>query len=453
MRTLGEHQRARSATAIFAAVALFVAACGGSDETPATPAPAAPAPAPAPTGPDLDPQVTTEDITLTIWIGRADYEPDQTFAAFTERYPNITLDIQLVRLESATTDFFRAFQAGNDPDAFMIEIDTWKALAEAGVIRDMSDMWAVWEFQDKESWDDATFPAFNELKDENGSWGWVSNTQPHAMAYRTDYFAAAGLKYPPKTWEDVLTAARALATDSISGYGMSFARRGPRQDFYTHYFAMGGQVVDNLPLLSSEAGVYMCDFWQTLHRERLISPESFTWGSGDYRGQFMAGNIAQVEGGPNVLPRFAQELDYGTQWDVIPNPYREGAQADYRQKLVSVPYLVSANTEYPYETSLLFRWLAEPEIAFSIARRYLPATSVKVLTEMLPEEQPWMRKPEMQAAFGIGVENFVQGVPSHPQALEVAEVLNDFVQACGQRTTEPAAIISAEHDARLAPFR
>jgi len=321
-----------------------------------------------------------EEVVVNVWFGRDNWIPTDKFETLRQRYPHITVNTDIIPLEDATTEYLRAHGAGQAPDIVSVESTERVPLARAGTLRDMTDMFDRWREEDPELYD-----TLQDIAWEDGSWdgvpyGVALSSQTAWYAYRVDLFEGAGLD-PPKTFDDVLDAARMLSEPGLNGLCIVLSRRrGTRAELFQHFMAMGGQFEDGIPVLDSDAGHALVDFLQTLTREGLITEESYAWGSGDMRGAFISGNCAMAEGSPNVLPTWAEDQPWREFWDVVPTPHRADAPETFQQAIASWGWYVNSETEHPYEASLVLRYLAEPEFLGEVHRRYVPTSSDAVWT-------------------------------------------------------------------------
>lgn len=411
------------------------------------PEPAAPTEPSAPDEPEAAPGPTDEEITITIWLGRDEYVPVDQFAGFTDLYPNITIEYDVVPTEQATTEYLRTFQAGQEPDIILIDADQRGPIVVAGGFRDMSDMIERWEQEDPElynslfqfAWDEASFAG-------EGPYGVALNASSQWHVVRTDLYEEFGIPFPDETFDDVLEASRIIKEGTggeVYGYGAAFGRREPRAEFLAHFFAVGGQFdEDDLPILDAEGPIYQCEFYQTLFREELIPADAFAWsGGGDVRGPFLDGLYAIGEQSELAYPGYQEVYEYGTEFRSQRMPHRPGAEDEFRQPQAGFGYFVSANAEWPYEASLLLRWLATPEILGHVHRTYISSTSGAVWDEVAAneaDERPWL--PDLAPHIPA-----ITNIPATAVQLQMYTVLQDVMQACGSETERPAAEIMAQY--------
>lgn len=121
-----------------------------------------------------------------------------------------------------------------------------------------------------------------------GQWNGLQVGIPWRDAARILYwnkqlFDEAGLEGPPKTWDELLAAAKALTTDEVWGYALQ-GQSGQQGaiEFFTMLYSWGGSLLneDNTrAAFNSEAGVSALEFYVDLiHKHRVAPPDSANWG-------------------------------------------------------------------------------------------------------------------------------------------------------------------------------
>ncbi len=381
-------------------------------------------------------------VQLTVWFGRQDFIPDDAFAGFHERYPNIRVNVDVVPLEEALEQASMAIAAGHGPDILQIDSRRLAPLAEAGYLMDITEILDAWEAEDPESFNAISGTGWEHAIHYGTPHGVALSAGPFNHVYRMDWLEEAGLSVP-ETWEEVLDVARAL---NEGEHRRGYALRGPTSSvwFHSHYQAMGGQFDEiGVIQLDSEPGIYALEFYQTLVREELVSEDVLAWGSGDMRAAFITGRAAQAPIGTNIFPDIQEELEYGVEWGAIPPPYREGAQDQWQYSSLGWPHLVTSSTDHPEEAGLVLRYLAEHDQAMSIAVRYQPTTVLSVYEDpAFIEANPWSE--EFIAPFDEMVR-----VPSH----ERHEAMNDLImdamgEVMSNMDADPAEV-AARYQAQL----
>jgi multiple sugar transport system substrate-binding protein len=154
---------------------------------------------------------------------------------------------------------------------------------------------------------------------------WKSN--PVVIFYNKDMFAKAGLDAEnPKlsTYADFIDTSKKLVAAGVSKVAIQPAPTSEffqtQFDFYPLYAAAsnGKQIVqDNKSTFADQAGYDVADFWQTMYKDKLSSPEQYTGDS------FAAGNSAMAIVGP-----WAVSVYKDVNWGAVPVPTKEGTPAD-----------------------------------------------------------------------------------------------------------------------------
>lgn len=202
------HRRAGIAGRLgaLAMVAVLAGACSGSGASGA----------PASAG-GSGASASAEPITLhALFMKQAAYSDVDIQAmtkAFTDKNPNITIVPDFVAYESlhdkTVTD-----QVGGQGTYDLVLIDTpWPAeFAKAGIVRDITDKIPA-DFRSgvfDSAWTAATY--------QGKTYGvpWINDSK--FFFYNKKMLSDAGITTPPKTWDDVLTAAKAIKAKGIVQY-------------------------------------------------------------------------------------------------------------------------------------------------------------------------------------------------------------------------------------------
>jgi ABC-type glycerol-3-phosphate transport system substrate-binding protein len=379
--------RTRRFIVLVAVVVLALSACTGADDE---------------TGGDEEASGGAGDgdaVVVTAWFNGESVPADE-FAAL-EAEHNVVVEYD-IRGDEILTDMLRMRDAGQElPD--MVEIDSHltPAFLEAGLLAPMTEQIATFEEEDPDLyatipesvWDDGTY---------DGDVYHVPNKSlVDALFYNVNLLEEAGVEPPPyDTYTDLLDAARAVqeASPDLPAY---FGTGGASHDrMFRWLYSFGVPFDGNVPDLTSEQGVAMIDWLQTMYEEGITDPEYMIGQQDESKGAFVRGELPFIEEGLNGGPGFMlDDFVYGEDWLTAPYPVHDESGGQY----IGVPrgWSMSAETEHPYEASLVLRYLSDPEIA---AERYFElesgvVQSIPVLEgEQMGEEQPFFT-PELLDIF------------------------------------------------------
>lgn len=123
--------------------------------------------------------------------------------------------------------------------------------------------------------------------------------------YRTDLLKKAGFQQPPKTWQDLVTVAKALTNPGANQWG--FASDLAVSTVYNVYtfteflFQAGGRLFTNqeTPAFNSPAGVEALTFLVDLkNKYKVMPPDVTTYDNSKINQAFVAGRVAMVNHWP-----------------------------------------------------------------------------------------------------------------------------------------------------------
>lgn len=124
-----------------------------------------------------------------------------------------------------------------------------------------------------------------------------------ALYYNEDMLNEAGCSVPT-TWEELMTTAKALTTDSVTGLALcSVQNEEGTFNFVPWLWSTGATSYD----INNENGIRALSFIQSLIEEEVMSKECINWTQGDVMNQFISGNVAMMENGPWQIPTMQQE--------------------------------------------------------------------------------------------------------------------------------------------------
>jgi len=375
-------------------LSLLLTACGA----PAAPPTAAPQPtavtqattAPKPTDvpkptPTTAPTAKPAPVKLKAWVEMPD-NPKLFQDKFAEYAKANNVEVEVVC--PAPMDKILAALSGSDaPDVIALMSSTLaQSLAFQGLTLDLKELGTMGGIDLND-----IFPA-SLVQCQQGSklsclpWG----TDTNALYWNKDLFEAAGLdpEKPPKTLDELdQYAAKLNKKDAKGNYTqMGFIPAFPwSQQGTINYLFGGSNYADggHTLTINSPANIASYKWAQSFYKKygakQMIDFQS---GFGDYASSengFFAGKVAMaVDGewvaGPNFIPKFAPELNYG----VAPIPVAANRSDFYGSATVGgTVVIVPASTKNKQAAAKMLAWMESPQIVADIMYEFANLPSSK----------------------------------------------------------------------------
>ena len=223
---------------------------------------------------------------------------------FRER-TGISVNVQTFPWHELRGKLIAAVQAGTPPDNSRVNFPDLKMLVKADALTAL-DPFLKTAFSDADRRD--FFGDFTPtMLDERGTkHSMLLETAPRALVIRKDWFAQARLQ-PPKTWDELVEAGKALTGNGRWGY-MFFASKTQLNQveptFQPHIHGRGGQVLDasGKATFNSDAGVRSYQFLaDCVHKYKITPTQVMAMSHDDVTDAFKAGRMAMYV---EISPRF-----------------------------------------------------------------------------------------------------------------------------------------------------
>jgi multiple sugar transport system substrate-binding protein len=335
----------RKFLALFAVLAMVIAACGGGEEATDDTGEAG-----GETGGDGD------QVELLVWASRDWYAVPDDFAAFMEANPNITVTQDVQGNDDILQQLQRMKDAGQRmPDIVNDDNFLMEAYVAGGFVLPFDEYKDKWEAEYPDEYNNILPVAWEENTLDGQVWGVSLTANFDVLYYNVEHVEAAGVDPTAiNSLDGVLDAMRAvkasnpdvipLTVQALPGQGVTTLK--------TVLAASGAPFEGAVPDLTSPGGIYTLNWFIDAANEGLLPPEAIAWGEGEARGAFLGKNAAFILDGFTVAGDFAEEpgFDLGTVWGVFPVPASQtGAQKDGNQVSASRAWFINAETEHPEE--------------------------------------------------------------------------------------------------------
>jgi N,N'-diacetylchitobiose transport system substrate-binding protein len=180
-------------TVVSVAIALVAAACGGNGST----------------GSNTNDNSANQTGTLTVWLmnGSAPQSViDEVNADFKNKYPNVTVNVEIQQWGDIGTKLDTAFQGSAPPDVIELGNTLVAKYAAAGALEDITGKKTG--FDNSNTW----LQSLTDSCTQGGKLYCVPYyAGSRAIIYRKDFFASAGVT-PPTSMDDLLTVGQKLMT-------------------------------------------------------------------------------------------------------------------------------------------------------------------------------------------------------------------------------------------------
>lgn len=176
-----------------------------------------------------------------------------------------------------------------------------------------------------------------------------------ALYYNEDMLNEAGCTVPT-TWDELMTTAKALTTDSVTGLALcSVQNEEGTFNFVPWLWSTGATSYS----IDNDNGIRALTFIQDLVNEGVMSKECINWTQGDVMNQFIAGNVAMMENGPWQIPTMQSEApDLNWKVTLIPK------DAEYASVLGGENYAVINGRNVEGALDFLTYSTAEDQVKF-----------------------------------------------------------------------------------------
>lgn len=247
-----------------------------------------------------------DPVKLTLWFtdSRAQYKTwlEKSAAEFRKTNPNVSFEIVQMSPNDAYIKWPASIAAGNQPDItwMFFAFSAWVNDIPGGTLASMDDVvnalgrdkfhpdgLSAWRYKDKYL-------------------GVPYTRQPFYLFWRKDKFAAAGLS-DPKTWEDIVNAAKVLHKPEKGEYGIAIAGKNDwtvRQNFELVLYSNGGHLLtkDGKAAFDNDVGRKAIDIYTELFK--YTPPGSLNAAYAEVNRSFATGTAAMAISLPVALSQF-----------------------------------------------------------------------------------------------------------------------------------------------------
>lgn len=378
-----------------------------------------------------------EPVTLKVWSIDGVQQPgiaDTLSKEFDDKNEDIVVEYRAIAFDDLVNEALRAFATGQGPDIISFDNPDFAMFSSRGAMLDITD-------RVKNSTvikTDAYYKGpLNSVSWDGKLFGLPKYTDTIGLFYNKDLFKKAGLdpENPPKTWDELLAAARKLNDPANNVYGITFSARGNEEGTFQFlpWIQMSG---GDYTKVNGPGAVKALELWKTFVDEKLASQDVLSQGQWDSTGTFNAGNAAMAISGPWELNRMSTDAKFD--WGVALLPTETDGSAR-SSALGGFDWGIMSTTKHPDEAFKLLEYYYSQEDRFFPEFSSLPArgdiplpptgnalkdAALKVFQEQLKYAQPRGPHPDWQKiskAIYDAMQSALTGQQSAQAALDQAQ--------------------------------
>lgn len=303
-----------------------------------------------------------EDKELILWHMESTPNRVAVFNAIAEQYnatdPEYPVTIQVQEWDQVYAKIAAAAQSGDQPDILFSIPDFTTYVRQLGLGQPMTEIVEALD-DEKGISETASQPYF----DDEEYWAVPLYGMVQMLWYRADLLEAAGVT-PPRTWDELLTAAEALTTDDQSGIAIpagknlasdqviySLMTTGGAADFFTE----DGEINFDTP-----ETVAAYELYNELLKYSPTDSGAYAWG--EPQAAFNSGAAAMaIEKGQYLSPFEAESGRPGTDLGCLPIPVKDEGGEPGSIYYSNGAMILSEDQARMDGASEFFDWLLQPE--------------------------------------------------------------------------------------------
>ncbi len=350
----------------------------------------------------------------------------QMAKAFEAANPGITVKIDVVNWDTLLQTLQTDISGGVTPDLSIIGTRWLLTFVKDGVAEPL-DHFMTPQFRDR------FIGTFLEPAEIGGKvYGLPIAASARAMFYNKDMLTKAGFPDGPKTWDDVVAAARKIK--AAGGYGFGLQGKAIETDVYWYYalWSYGGELIDKdgKAAFDSPAGIKALTLYQTMVKEGLTQPGVTDYTREDVQNLFKQGRVGMMITAPFLINQIAAEapkLQYG----ICPVP-RGTTSATYAVTDSIVMFSNSRAKDAAWKF-LDFLFTKNPRVTFSKNEGFLPTTKAEAADPYFADNK--------QLQIFVSLLPEARFAPTIPGWEGMAQAVTDAVQSVYLGKADPAAAL------------
>lgn len=233
-------------------------------------------------------------------------KPFYDLVARYEQQSGTDVDIRFIPYDDFNRTLTQAAAAGDGPDIALISAFDTAAMADAGVIQDLSAQVEAWGQQD------AYFPTGWESTQVEGQTYGI----PHLADAYAVYYNTSMVQQAPTTWTEMESAAAALSAEGRAGLAVSGIEGAEgATGLVVRMLAAGAQPTE----IDSPGGHAALESFQRMVESGALSEGFLTWNEEDAKNQFATGQAAMMINSATYV-NILREENPDLQWSVAVLP-------------------------------------------------------------------------------------------------------------------------------------
>ena len=256
---------------------------------------------------------------LTVWaMGTEGEKLDALADDFMKANPNVKVHITPVDWGEAHNKLLTSIAGRQSPDVTQLGT-TWNAeFAKTGALDEVPGNIDKSKFFEG-AWNTATF---------NGkAYGVPWYVETRLLFYREDVLQKAGITTPPKTWDELMTAAKAIKDKGAAKWGINLSAKN-WQELVPFFWSNGGELIDSSGKfqLNTPAMVEALTFYDSFFEQKLTpgsAPEGFA-----VEQAFVQGTHPMFFSGPwhlGLIESTVKDAKKDVKWGIVELPMKQSS--------------------------------------------------------------------------------------------------------------------------------
>lgn len=279
-------------------------------------------------------------------------------------------------------------------------------------------------------------PSFiDSAKIDGVAYGLPTVASTRALFYNKDLFTQAGVTAPPKTWDELLAAAKKISAlpGGVHGYGMPLGSEEAQAE--TSIFAYGAGATwesDGKMTIDTPEANEALTFMKRMIDEGVTQPDPGATDRTPLLDVFIQGKIGMIHGLPPIVGQI-NEKNPSLQWEIAPSPTKDGSPSTLGVADYFVGFDKGEDKQEAIAKFLDFFYQQDNYVKFNDNEGFIPATKsgaeaaaskpeLKIFLESLPDAKFYPATNPAWAATSGAFKSLVGQIQTKPVDEVLAQI-------------------------------